>query len=193
GNTVDLMTRPGPSCDRIYTLDSFDLDNSTPAIVVPLPGVLADKGVFGQNLQFHYLYRCGWMAHVQINATQFHAGAWLCALVPECVVKGTDYDSTHFFESHEQAAFLETQYHQLTLYPHQIINLRTTNAATIVVPYTNIAPASFYTCHNTWRLIIIPLVKLMSPPSYSGTVSCTISVQPICSQFNGLREAVVAQ
>nr|AGJ03164.2 polyprotein [Pigeon picornavirus B] len=193
GNTVDLMTRPGPSCDRIYTLDSFDLTNTTPAVTIPLPGVLADKGVFGQNLQFHYLYRCGWMVHVQINATQFHAGAWLCAMVPECVVKGTNYDSTHFFEMNEQAGFVETQYHQLTLYPHQIINLRTTNAATVIVPYTNIAPASFYTCHNTWRLVIAPLVKLQSPPSYNGTVTCTVSVQPVCSQFNGLREKVVAQ
>nr|QDY92329.1 polyprotein [Sharp-tailed sandpiper Picornavirus B-like] len=201
-NTVDLPTRPGPSCDRLYTLDSLEWKADTKSIIIPFPGILSNTGVFGTNLQFHYLYRAGFMAHIQVNATQFHAGTLIAAIVPECTMtslasSGLDvYEKFSFFTVRTSESGYELPQgfiDQLPIFPHQVINLRTNNSATIVWPYNNITPASCFTTHNIARLVICVLSPLQSPEGSTQVVPITVTIQPICSQFNGLRNRVERQ
>ncbi|NYY68661.1 hypothetical protein GQX76_25190, partial [Salmonella enterica subsp. enterica serovar Typhimurium] len=46
------------------------------------------------------------------------------------------------------------------VFPHQIINLRTNNCATLVLPYVNSLAIDCMAKHNNWGLIILPLSKL---------------------------------
>nr|QIS87936.1 MAG: polyprotein [Wendell virus] len=201
-NTVDLPTRPGPSCDRFYTLPSFELTTSSGGWQIPFPGALANLGVFGTNLQYHYLYRAGAVIHVQCNTTQFHTGSLLVALVPECVVKPTGrgddlYAKTSFFsvsEIGENGVALDDalggdRITQLMIFPHQIINFRTNNSATILTPFMNVTPASCFVTHNIFRILIIPLTPLRPPPNTDQTIPITVSIAPVASQFNGLRNS----
>nr|AXF38654.1 MAG: polyprotein [Avocet picornavirus B] len=211
GNTVDLPTKPGPACDRFYTLDTIDMQTNT-TIVVPFPGCLQNIGVMGANLSFHYLWRAGAMWHVQFNTTPFHAGAAIVAVVPEMMWQKNSGDE-HGYDAHD---FFRVAYKhgvgtpayvgeavstpdmpnpripvgQLTIYPHQIINFRTNNSATIVVPYTNFVNASCSLTHNVHRLVVVPLADFRAPTGTSQQVQCTITVAPLCSQFNGLRMGV---
>lgn len=191
GEAIDMTTKPGVSCDRFYTFDSIDWTKTSRAWVMKFPEALKDYGVFGQNLVYHYLYRSGFCVHIQCNASKFHQGALLCAMVPEFV---TRWDSGAFYEIDNWADWpTEWPIGQLTLAPHQIINLRTNNAATILYPYTNPTPASFGLSHNHVSLVIVALVPLDYSPGASPNIPITISVAPMCSQFSGLRNSLAAQ
>nr|QXV86601.1 polyprotein [Sapelovirus sp.] len=198
-NTVDLPTRPGPSCDRLYTLESVQWSSTSDRWVLPFPGCLVDMGVFGQNLQFHYLYRSGFMAHVQVNATQFHGGCLIVAIVPECQVfdqqnlSGKNYDNTKFFapEPEEASSLLNVpSVPELFVYPHQLINLRVNNQATVCWTFNNMTPSSCYTTHNVCRVVIGVVTPLTYGTGGATSVPVTVTIQPVCSQFNGLRAAV---
>nr|WIW43225.2 MAG: polyprotein [Rousettus madagascariensis sapelovirus] len=187
---VDLPTRPGPSCDRFYTLDSVTWTTTSTSWTLPFPGCMADTGIFGQNLIYHYLYRSGFCVHVQANASKFHQGAILVAMVPEFQQQNPLPDSMTVNPAVSEHAYPTAQ---MTLFPHAIINLRTNNAATIVYPYTSPTPAGYGLTHNFVTLYI----KVIAPLAYNAgattEVPITVSVAPMCSQFSGLRNAVAAQ
>uniref|UniRef100_A0AAU7E278 Genome polyprotein n=1 Tax=Eidolon bat picornavirus TaxID=3141876 RepID=A0AAU7E278_9VIRU len=190
GEAVDKPTRPGPACDRFYTLDSFYWTKSSNSWALPLPGAMSDTGIFGQNLRFHYLYRSGFCVHVQVNASKFHQGALLVAMVPEFqqpkpLSDGVNVDPTLFEKSYPTA--------QMTLFPHQIVNLRTNNAATIIYPFTNPTPSAFGLTHNFVTLFIKVIVPLNYNTGATPSVPITISIAPMESQFSGLRNSITAQ
>nr|AXF38656.1 MAG: polyprotein [Avocet picornavirus B] len=197
-NTVDLPTRPGPASDRFYTLTSQPWNTASKGWSIPFPGALSNLGVFGTNLQFHYLWRSGVCFHVQVSATPFHAGTLLVALVPEGVIPveqpdiGNAYAATSFFQI-AQRPLMDDELAQLTVFPHQLINVRTNLTATIVAAYNNFTSATCFTVHNICRLVIVPLVPLAVPSGAQTEVDITVSVLPLCSQFNGLRSAIDVQ
>lgn len=54
---VDRPTEPGTSCERFYTLQTLKWVPNWNGHYFKLPDCLNDVGMFGQNAQFHYLYR----------------------------------------------------------------------------------------------------------------------------------------
>nr|WIW43217.1 MAG: polyprotein [Eidolon dupreanum sapelovirus] len=190
GEAVDKPTEPGPACDRFYTLDSVFWSKTSQSWALPLPGSLADTGIFGQNLSYHYLYRSGFCVHVQVNASKFHQGMLYVGMIPEFqqpkpIPDGLTVNPTLFPSSYPTS--------QLTIFPHQFINLRTNNAATIIFPFTNPTPSAFGLSHNFVTLYMQVLVPLSYNAGATTEVPITISVAPMASQFSGLRNAISTQ
>nr|WAB71112.1 polyprotein [Coxsackievirus A14]SJK83376.1 polyprotein [Coxsackievirus A14] len=203
---VDKPTRPDVSVNRFYTLDTKDWEASSKGWYWKFPDVLAMTGVFGQNAQYHYLYRSGFCIHVQCNASKFHQGALLVAVVPEYVT-GTIAGNTG--NEHTHPPYATTQpgldgfplinpyvldagipISQLLICPHQWINLRTNNCATLIVPYINTVPFDSALNHCNFGLVVIPISPLSYASSATTTIPITITVAPMCSEFAGLRQAV---
>lgn len=189
---IDLPTKPGVSCDRFFTLDSVSWTKTTKAFVFNLPGCLSDLGVFGQNLLYHYLYRSGFCVHVQCNASKFHQGMFIAALIPEFQTPTMPKSSAYEITDWNQWP-AEWPIGQLTLAPHQLVNLRTNNAATIIYPFTSPVPACFGPSHDFVSLIIMPIVPLDYSAGASTNIPITISIAPMCSQFSGLRQSLATQ
>lgn len=186
GEAIDKSTEPGTATCRFYTFDSKDWTaTNNSGWYWQFPEKLKDQGMMGQNLNFHYLYRTGYAIHVQCNASKFHAGALFVAMIPE--VQNSDMQDgdgdipTSFFTKHPKE--------QNFIFPHQIINLRSNNCATIIVPYVSPNPMECPAAHDNWTLVVYPLSILSYGTGASTTVSVTVSVAPMETQFNGLRNA----
>nr|APT69824.1 polyprotein [Rhinovirus C] len=213
-SAVDKPTHPETSTDRFYTLTSVEWHGSSKGWWWKIPDCLKDMGMFGQNMYYHALGRSGYIFHVQCNATKFHSGLLLVAIVPEhqlAYIGGTNanvgYDHTHPGEGgHEIGKNTERNDKQpdedplfncngtllgnLTIFPHQLINLRTNNSATIVVPYINCVPMDSMLRHNNISLVIIPLVPLRSGSTQTiNRLPITISIAPDKSEFSGARQS----
>nr|QAA77607.1 polyprotein [Saffold virus] len=189
-------------------------------IRIPFPHILSgeDGGVFGATLRRHYLCKCGWRIQVQCNASQFHAGSLLVFMAPEFDTSpyesegepdrnkvfsmDTDWQQGakclrgHSFETRTSQgmrplALNHQNFWQWTVYPHQILNLRTNTTCDLEVPYVNICPTSSWTQHANWTLVIAVLTPLQCPSGSSTNVEITASIQPVKPVFNGLRHAVM--
>nr|WIW82705.1 polyprotein [Enterovirus A71] len=203
---VDKPTRPDVSVNRFYTLDTKLWEKSSKGWYWKFPDVLTETGVFGQNAQFHYLYRSGFCIHVQCNASKFHQGALLVAVLPEYVIGtvagGTGTEDTHppYKQTQPGADGFELQHpyvldagipiSQLTVCPHQWINLRTNNCATIIVPYINALPFDSALNHCNFGLLVVPISPLDYDQGATPVIPITITLAPMCSEFAGLRQAV---
>lgn len=213
--SVDKPTHPETSSDRFYTLRSVEWTGSSEGWWWKLPDCLKDMGIFGQNMFHHAMGRSGYIIHTQCNATKFHSGCLLVAVVPEHQLAyiGADarvsYEHTHPGEkghvigsnsnrdNHQpdESAFFNcngTLLGNLTIFPHQLINLRTNNSSTIVVPYINCTPMDSMLRHNNVSLVIVPICPLRPPNPGQQTLPITISIAPIKSEFSGARQAIKA-
>nr|UYI58774.1 polyprotein [Scotophilus kuhlii picornavirus] len=188
GESIDRQSQPGPAVDRFYTLDSVQWTNGTKGWFVNLPGALADLGVFGQNCAYHFLMRSGFCVHVQINASQFHQGMVMVVAIPEA--QSSSGERTYDFGTLNDNDFRDYPVAQLTLFPHQLINLRTNNSATLVLPYVNASPSENALSHDFWTIFIVPVVPLAYNSGATTSIPITISIAPMKSQFSGLRGSV---
>nr|UMO75551.1 MAG: polyprotein [Coypu sapelovirus 2] len=180
----DKKSIPGPAVDRFYTIGNFDLTQETNGLMfrIPLPGALQSVGVFGQNVHFHQYWRGGFCIHVQCNATPFHQGAFVVAAIPECEINQfTSNPSTNFTLDNN----LSLQ--QLTLFPHQIVNLRSNNSATIVMPYISPFPIDDPRIHNNFSVVAYVVEGLKFSPGATTTLPVTISVSPLVTEFHAIR------
>uniref|UniRef100_A0AAU7E2I9 Genome polyprotein n=1 Tax=Rousettus bat picornavirus TaxID=3141905 RepID=A0AAU7E2I9_9VIRU len=195
GNAIDAESKPGPAVERFYTFDSVQWTKSSSGWFWRFPGCLSDMGMFGQNLHYHFLSRSGYAVHVQINASKFHQGCLLVAMVPECVMYNdtTRGKQDHGTFSDNRNELRNLPVAQLPIFPHQLVNLRTNNSATIIMPYTNSTPAENGLTHNPVTLVIIPIVPLNYSQGASSNIPITVSVAPMYASFSGLRNPVVAQ
>nr|AVI00995.1 polyprotein [Echovirus E1] len=208
----DQPTQPDVATCRFYTLDSVQWENGSPGWWRKFPDALRDMGLFGQNMYYHYLGRAGYTIHVQCNASKFHQGCMLVVCVPEAemgsaqtsgvvnyehISKGevaSKFTTTTTAEEHGvQAAVwnagMGVGVGNLTIFPHQWINLRTNNSATIVMPYVNSVPMDNMYRHQNFTLMIIPFVPLDFSAGASTYVPITVTVAPMCAEYNGLRLA----
>lgn len=189
-------------------------------IRIPFPHILSgeDGGVFGATLRRHYLCKCGWRIQVQCNASQFHAGSLLVFMAPEFDTSpyesegepdrnkvfsmDTDWQQGakclrgHSFETRTSQemrplSLNHQNFWQWTVYPHQILNLRTNTTCDLEVPYVNVCPTSSWTQHANWTLVIAVLTPLQCPSGSATNVEITASIQPVKPVFNGLRHAVM--
>nr|WPV63301.1 MAG: polyprotein [Jingmen bat picornavirus 1] len=188
GESIDRQSEPGPSVDRFYTLNSVNWTNNVKGWFVNLPGALADLGVFGQNCAYHFLMRSGFCVHVQINASQFHQGMLMVAAIPEA--QSSSGERSYDYGTLTDIDFADYPVAQLPLFPHQLINLRTNNSATLVLPYMNASPSENALSHNFWTIFIVPVVPLAYNAGATTAIPITISIAPMKSQFSGLRSSV---
>nr|QGA89259.1 polyprotein [Enterovirus F] len=195
---VDRPTEPGVSAERFYTLPSVQWTTTFKGRFWKLPDALSQLGLFGQNLQFHYLYRGGWAIHVQCNATKFHQGTLLVVAIPEHKIQShqtPDFAKTNPGEDGFEFQFPFTledgsALGNALIYPHQWINLRTNNSATLILPYVNALPMDSGIRHNNWTLAVIPIVDLAYADGSTTFVPITVTIAPMATEFNGLRRAV---
>nr|QMS47694.1 polyprotein [Enterovirus C] len=218
-NPVDQPTEPDVSACRFYTLKSVEWKTESRGWWWKLPDALKDMGLFGQNMYYHYLGRSGYTVHVQCNASKFHQGALGVFAVPEYCLAG-DSDVKNSYTTYKNAnpgedggefvgafaaatttsrKFCPIDYlfgcgvltGNAFVFPHQIINLRTNNSATLVLPYVNSLAIDCMAKHNNWGLVIIPLSKLQFPDTSSTEIPITVTIAPMCCEFNGLRNITI--
>nr|QQL13751.1 polyprotein [Echovirus E11] len=212
----DQPTQPDVATCRFYTLESVTWEKDSPGWWWKFPDALKDMGLFGQNMYYHYLGRAGYTIHVQCNASKFHQGCLLVVCVPEAEMGCSDVDGTvnehaisegeiakkfsatatngtHTVQSIVTNAGMGVGVGNLTIYPHQWINLRTNNSATIVMPYINSVPMDNMFRHHNFTLMIIPFVSLDYSTDASTYVPITVTVAPMCAEYNGLRLATSLQ
>nr|AUG59420.1 polyprotein [Enterovirus B69] len=209
----DQPTQPDVATCRFYTLDSVEWQKESAGWWWKFPEALKDMGLFGQNMHYHYLGRAGYTIHVQCNASKFHQGCVLVVCVPEaemgCAQVEYTVNAAALSEGERASMFtkekstnrngVQTIVHNaamgvgvgnLTIFPHQWINLRTNNSATIVMPYINSVPMDNMYRHYNFTLMIIPFAKLEYADTASSFVPITVTVAPMNAEYNGLRLGV---
>uniref|UniRef100_Q9QL88 Genome polyprotein n=4 Tax=Coxsackievirus B6 TaxID=74561 RepID=POLG_CXB6S len=208
----DQPTQPDVATCRFYTLDSVSWQSSSAGWWWKFPDALSNMGLFGQNMQYHYLGRSGYTIHVQCNASKFHQGCLLVVCVPEAEMGCSNLNNAPLaadlsagevarqftVEPANGQNQVQTAVHNaamgvavgnLTIFPHQWINLRTNNSATIVMPYINSVPMDNMFRHNNFTLMIIPFAKLAYSDGASTFVPITVTIAPMNAEYNGLRLA----
>nr|QMT62774.1 polyprotein [Enterovirus C99] len=220
-NPVDAPTEPDVSSNRFYTLESVQWSSSSKGWWWKLPDALKDMGLFGQNMFYHYLGRSGYTVHVQCNASKFHQGALGVFAIPEYVMATNTETKTSYVsyvnanpgeaggvftdkynpstEATEGRKFAAVDYllgcgvlaGNAFVFPHQIINLRTNNSATLVLPYVNSLAIDCMAKHNNWGLVILPLEPLAYAPEASTMIPITVTIAPMFTEFNGLRNITI--
>nr|WEM34770.1 polyprotein [Enterovirus E] len=195
---VDKPTQPDVASNRFYTLPSVSWVNDWKGRYWRLPDALLGLGIFGQNCTYHYLARTGWVVHVQCNATKFHSGTLLVVAVPEGVFAASTMDQPDKYKPGQDgeelidpiALDMAVSVGNCLIYPHQWINLRTNNSATLVLPYIGPIPMDNPQRHNQWTIFVVPIVQLQYPTGATTYIPVTLSIAPMCAEFNGLRCAI---
>ncbi|AAQ02679.1 polyprotein [Coxsackievirus A17] len=220
-NPVDQPTEPDVAACRFYTLESVMWSKESRGWWWKLPDALKDMGLFGQNMFYHYLGRSGYTIHVQCNASKFHQGTLGVFAIPEyCLAGDSDVKNSYTLyvnanpgerggtftdkftassRTNPTRKFCAVDYllgcgvlaGNAFVFPHQIINLRTNNCATLVLPYVNSLAIDSMTKHNNWGIAIIPLSKLDFAPDASVELPITVTIAPMCCEFNGLRNITI--
>ncbi len=208
----DQPTQPDVATCRFYTLDSVSWQKTSDGWWWKFPNALKDMGLFGQNMLYHYLGRTGYTIHVQCNASKFHQGCLLVVCVPEaemgCATVTNTLNATALCNGDTAMNFTKTRANttngvqtaihnagmgvatgNLTIFPHQWINLRTNNSATIVMPYINSVPMDNMYRHHNFTLMIIPFAPLDFATGASSYVPITVTIAPMSAEYNGLRLA----
>ncbi|ABF51181.1 polyprotein [rhinovirus B35] len=210
---VNKTSKPDTSVCRFYTLDSKTWQQDSKGWCWKLPDALKDMGVFGQNMFYHTLGRTGYTIHVQCNATKFHSGCLLIVVIPEHQLASHDggtvsvkYKFTHPGDQGIDLSTAEetngpvknpvynmdgTLLGNLLIFPHQFINLRTNNTATIIVPYMNSVPMDSMTRHNNVSLMVIPIAPLAAPTGSATTLPITVTIAPMFTEFTGIRSKTI--
>lgn len=172
--------------------------------------------MFSKNVNTHAYTKTGYEVSLQINTSPFHAGLIGLFMVPEFVQKtdlsltwrsfvDTDFNLSLFLnaDTYKQDTTLNANLdknnsfdlasltpEQMFLFPHQLINPKETNIATVRVPYVNVAPQSDPTVHNIWSAVVMVISPLMLASGASPTIAMTLTITPIDTVFNGLRHPV---
>nr|AGP25526.1 polyprotein [Enterovirus B] len=205
----DQPTQPDVATCRFYTLESVQWQENSRGWWWKFPEMLKDMGLFGQNMHYHYLGRAGYTIHVQCNASKFHQGCLLVVCVPEAEMGSatvgqafdftalTNQDTPHTFTEGASTgkqvqtavcnAGMGVGVGNLTIFPHQWINLRTNNSATIVMPYINSVPMDNMFRHYNFTLMIIPFAPLAFSTGATTYVPITVTIAPMHAEYNGLR------
>ncbi|AVM87457.1 polyprotein [pemapivirus A1] len=179
----DDPTIPGPGVNRYVLLAQYTWEQSLN------PGTLLAKQSYPQDLitaspenlfaatcKRHKLVRSGYSVIVSCNPSRFHQGNLLAVLIPEAEKETMDGNPI-------------LNVNQLTLYPHQFLNLRSTDAVCLNVPFVSPNPIDIVDTHNNWTLVLVvisPLLVAAETPQQSLIVKTLVA--PINPSFHGLLE-----
>lgn len=175
------------------------------------------KSVIKTNFDAHTFYKTGWRVQVQCNASQFHSGSLLVFFAPEFLkakltaaengkYTATDHgkdlttwtspypvvwdnQSENDWQSTKGTlGMFNSTPEQWTVYPHQILNLRTGTTVSLEVPWVNVAPGSYHEVHSVWTLVVAVLTPLQFSSGSSPSVDINVSVAPVSPVFHGLHQ-----
>nr|8CXP_C Chain C, VP2 [Senecavirus A] len=82
--------------------------------------------------------------------------------------------------------------YQVTVFPHQILNARTSTSVDVNVPYIGETPTQSSETQNSWTLLVMVLVPLDYKEGATTDPEITFSVRPTSPYFNGLRNRYTA-
>ncbi|APA29020.1 polyprotein [rosavirus C4] len=192
---VDVPTQLGPAGERLHHMATFEWTDGyySPAyeqIVVRLPrDLMRDAAASPSNLfyptaQRHHLHSADFIVTVTVNSNPFTSGCLLVVAIPNCPVESSNGMAVTYFTDNKPGFFVR---HQLTLFPHQFINLKTNNQATLILPYHGPAPVSPQHSRDTWTVVVYVWSKLYLTP-YTTTNPVTINVMAAATNasFYGL-------
>nr|ANJ20933.1 polyprotein [Erbovirus A] len=204
----DKPSRAEQSVERGFTFKLTKWENSRHVwdhLTIPLPmcpGLLKVSGMYRSFVETHYLIKNGWKVQVQCNASQFHSGCLLVVMVPEYVATSqTDFRGSWQDKETDNlpGAWMWQTYdalpstlppQQLTLFPHQFLNLRTNTTVDLEVPYMNCVPSSSPKMHCPWTLMIMVVTPFRYSAGAATDVQITATITPTDFVANGLRQAV---
>nr|QNQ73364.1 polyprotein [Soft-shelled turtle systemic septicemia spherical virus] len=179
---VDSASDPGPSVHRYVQLGDLSWTQTQTAGTMvgsykfPQDVVQATpENMFAATARRHKLLRSGYSVIVSVNASMFHQGNLLIAMIPEAERPSATDDPI-------------LNVNQLTIYPHQFLNIRTNDAVCIAVPYVGPTPISVINSHNPWTLVVVvvaPLEVVTATPQQQLAVK--VLVAPVRPSFHGLQ------
>nr|WDW25844.1 MAG: polyprotein P1 [Canine picornavirus] len=183
--STDVPTDPGPAGNRFtYTRTgewSTDTTVDTKVFELDLPGEVMDSTIaapgttFGPTADRHTLGRFDFLVTVTVNANPFTSGCMLLVAIPM-------YPHTTYTPSDSLYAPS-----QLPIFPHQYINLRTTNQATLYLPFVSPSPLMDPSIGNIYKVVGLVYAKLRKTDEMAGgPVTYTVSVAPVDSRFHGV-------
>nr|QPB41068.1 polyprotein [Bovine rhinitis B virus] len=159
---------------RIYskTLGQWSLtDNVGHRWTMNLPSdILAEARDYADLLKNYALYRNGWEVHVSVTATIYNSGCLVVAMVPEYNFSPNGFNA---------------EFAQITLYPHQLLNLRTNATASIRVPYVGATDMDDHRLHKPWTLVVGVVAPLQDGGSDLTVVDIRVSVTPLSVHVAG--------
>ncbi|QFX66142.1 polyprotein [Macaca fascicularis picornavirus] len=187
---ADEPTTDTPFVSRSYMFPLTDWSSTAAAfdcLVYPLPLCFSlDRwGGFGDMLKRHWCYKNDWIVQIQCNASAFHQGCLLVAMVPDCVLteeRGFEPISNWQAMNH----VMYTPEH-MTVFPHQLLNLRTNTSCTINVPFVSCMSSAVTSRSCPWTLVIMVISPLNFATGSSPVVPITATFTPYNCYFNGLR------
>lgn len=184
----DKPTLPGPAAERLEYVykgewsETTNIDENLFPKKLAIPQCLFidvptnPSTTFLPNAARHALSRASFTVVVTVNANPFTSGVLLVVAVPNVSID-EDYPPTGEF----------TPISQLTLYPHQFINLKTNNQATLHLPYHGPGPLMEHHSTSLYRICGFVFSKPVKTSSMSGgTLRYTIQVAPMDVEFYGL-------
>nr|WPV63369.1 MAG: capsid protein [Wenzhou shrew picornavirus 1] len=197
---TDKPTLPGPAAERLEFISEgewteADTLYSDLFCKAPLTNGLFFPHAFYQdspanpvttfmpNAQRHMLSKMDFTVVVTVNANTFTAGVLLVVAVPNFPYRGpfvVETDLTPLPVS------------QLTLFPHQFINLKTNNQATLILPYHGPSPLFDHTTTPLYRLLGIVYSPLVTTNAQSGTtINWIVQAAPMDVAFHGVRNPMI--
>ncbi|AOQ26204.1 polyprotein [Rosavirus C] len=192
---VDTPTLLGPAGERLHQITVFNWQDGyySPAYAqasVRLPRDLmkdsADNpsNLFYPTAQRHHLHTSDFIVTVTVNANPFTGGCLLVVAFPNYPhIPGEPLGALRCANG-KPGFFVR---HQLTLFPHQFINLKTNNQATLILPYHGPTPVSPQHSRDTWTVVVYVWSRLYLTP-YTSTNPVTVSVMAAATNvaFYGL-------
>nr|AFB77698.1 polyprotein P1 [Canine picodicistrovirus] len=182
--STDTPTDPGPAGNRFtYTRSGeWSTDTAVDSMIfeLDLPGEVmtstlsAPGTTFGPTADRHALGRFDFVVTVTVNANPFTSGCMLLVALP--MYPSVSYTTNSLYSPS-----------QLPIFPHQFINLRTTNQATLYLPFVSPSPLMDPSIGNIYKVVALVYAKLRKTTELSGgPVTYTVSVAPIESKFHGV-------
>ncbi|AOQ26211.1 polyprotein [Rosavirus C] len=191
---IDTPTPLGPAGERLHQIKDWQWQDGyySPAYAqmwCRLPQDLMKDTVdnpsnlFYPTAQRHTLHSSDFIVTVTVNANPFTSGCLLVVAIPNYPHSPQDSMMALYYEN-KPGYFVR---HQLTLFPHQFINLKTNNQATLILPYHGPAPVSPQHTRVTWTVCVFVWSRLYLTP-YTSTNPVTVSMMAAATNasFYGL-------
>lgn len=188
----DKPTLPGPAAERLEYVHNGTWDENKNIYenlfpIISIPDCLYNNSngnpstTFLPNAQRHHYSRATYTVVVTVNANPFTAGVLCVAAIP-------NYPTRAAFPSGD---IENLPISQITLYPHQFINLKTNNQATLILPYHGPGPLMAHATTSMYRIVGVIFSKIVKTNTLSGgAITYSIQVAPSDVEFYGLRNPV---
>lgn len=206
----DEPSKPGPSGDRTWLLDTVTWEQSNQAGW----NLAGSNGMHWNSLEnptFPVSNNANWGVQTGAPATAYplpfsfvHAypdspwaamynthSMWNCGWRVQVTVNGSQFHAGALILYMIPEATTKTieiaRRNSGFVYPYVILNLYESNTATIEVPYISPTPNTSSGLHSPWTFYLQVLTPLSPPTGLPTSLSCSIYVTPIDTTFHGLR------